>query len=156
MTKTREIVKKLVDELGNGRESLLPILQGIIREERFLSPEAMREVAEKLDISAAEVYGTASFFSYLDTEERGQYVIRICKSVTCDLKGKCEIIDVMEDMLKIKVGETTVGKRFSLLETNCIGLCDQGPAMLVNDDYYTKLTPTKVREILGTLIRNEN
>ncbi len=153
MTKTNELVKKLVEEHGVARESLLPVLQGIVKEERYLSKEAMRDVAEQLDISAAEVYGTASFFSFLDTEEKGKYIIRVCKSITCDMKGKCELVRTMEDILKIKVGQTTVGKRFSLLETNCIGLCDQGPAMLINDDYYTKLTPVKVREILGDLIR---
>ena len=71
------------------------------------------------------------------------------------MKGKNELIKTMEDMLKIKVGETTEGKRFSLLETNCLGLCDKGPAMLINEEFYTELTPAKVRKILGEYIRNK-
>ena len=155
MTNTKALIKKLSDKFGRERKSLMPILQGIVEEENFLSKEAMRDVAVELDISAAEVYGTASFYSFLDVEARGKYKIRVCKSITCDMKGKKDLIKVMEDMLKIKVGETTAGKRFSLLETNCLGLCDQGPAMLINDEVYTKLDCAKVKEILGDYIRNK-
>jgi len=115
----------------------------------------MLEVARELDVSAAEIYGTASFFSFLDTEAKGKYKIRICKSITCDMKGKNAVVAAIEDMLKLKVGETSQDERFSLLYTNCIGLCDQGPAMLINDDYFTKLTVESVREILGDFIRNK-
>jgi len=155
MAEVKELVKELVDKYGRERKNLLPILQGIHLEQNYLSKEAMLEVAKQLDLSAAEIYGTASFFSFLDTKADGKYKIRICKSITCEMKGKAQIVKVLEDMLKIKVGETTEGKRFSLLETNCIGLCDQGPAMLINEEYYTKLTPAKVRKIVGEYIRNK-
>ncbi|MBN1251283.1 MAG: NAD(P)H-dependent oxidoreductase subunit E [Bacteroidales bacterium] len=155
MAEVKELVKKLVEKHGRERQNLIPILQGIHLENNFLSKEAMLEVAKQLDIASAEVYGTASFYSFLDTEADGKYKIRVCKSITCDMKGKNEILKTMEDMLRIKVGETTEGKRFSLIETNCIGLCDKGPAMLINDEYYTELTPSKVRKILGDYIRNE-
>ncbi len=155
MAEVKELVKKLVDKYGKERKNLLPILQGIHLEKNYLSKEAMLEVAKAMDLSAAEIYGTASFFSFLDTQADGKYKIRICKSITCEMKGKADIVKVLEDMLKIKVGGTTEGKRFSLLETNCLGLCDQGPAMLINEAYYTKLTPAKVRKILGEYIRNK-
>ena len=67
----------------------------------------MVEVARELDISAAEVYGTASFYTFLDTQVKGKYVIRVCKTITCSMKGKSDIIHTLEEMLKIKVGETT-------------------------------------------------
>jgi NADH:ubiquinone oxidoreductase subunit E len=155
MAEVKELVKELVDKYGRERKNLLPILQGIHLERNYLSKEAMLEVAQQLDLSAAEIYGTASFYSFLDTKADGKYKIRVCKSITCEMKGKSNIIKILEDMLKIKVGETTEGKRFSLLETNCLGLCDQGPAMLINEEYYTKLTPAKVRKILGEYIRNK-
>jgi len=155
MAEVKELVKELSGKFGNQRESLIPILQGIVDQNHYLSKEAMLEVARELDVSAAEIYGTASFYSFLDTQAKGKYKIRICKSITCDMKGKKSIIDTMEGMLKIKVGETTQDGRFSLLETNCIGLCDQGPAMLINDEYFTKLTPEKVREVLGDYVRNK-
>ena len=155
MVDTKELINDLSKKYGNERKSLLPILQGIVEKENYLSKESMLEVAKVLDISAAEVFGTASFFSFLDTQERGKYVIRVCKSITCDMKGKDQVISTIENVLKIKVGETSPDKKFSFLETNCLGLCDEGPAILINDDYFVKMTPVKIRELLLKYIRNE-
>jgi NADH:ubiquinone oxidoreductase subunit E len=126
----------------------MPILQEIVRKHNYLTDEAMVEVARELDISAAEVYGTASFYTFLDTQVKGKYVIRVCKTITCSMKGKSDIIQALEDMLKIKVGETTTDKQFSLIETNCIGWCHKAPAILINELPYTELTPEKVSEII--------
>ncbi len=155
MNTTNELIKTLVSKYGTERRSLLPILQGIVEREHYLSKESMLEVARVLDISAAEVFGTASFFSFLDTSERGKFVIRVCKSITCDMKGKEEVISTIENVLKIKIGETSPDKKFSFLETNCLGLCAEGPAMLINDEYFVKMTPEKIRELLLKYIRNE-
>jgi len=151
---TNELVKTLATKHGKERRSLLPILQGIVEKEHYLSKESMLEVAKVLDISAAEVFGTASFFSFLDTKERGKYVIRVCKSITCEMKGKEQVISTIEDVLKIKVGETSPDKKFSFLETNCLGLCAEGPAMLINDECFIKMNPEKIRELLLKYIRN--
>jgi len=126
----------------------MPILQDIVIKHSYLTDEAMVEVAKELDISAAEVYGTASFYTFLDTQARGKYVIRVCKTITCSMKGKSDIIHTIEEMLRIKVGETTADNQFSLLETNCIGWCHKAPAILINEMPYTELTPEKVSEIL--------
>jgi len=147
------LVKELAEKHGRERDSLIPILQGIVERHNYLTDEAMVEVAKELDISAAEVYGTASFYTFLDTEPRGKYVIRVCKTITCMMKGKNEILQTLEDMLKIKVGETTPDKMFSLLETNCIGWCHKAPAMLINEIPYTELTPEKVVEILKSYMK---
>jgi len=147
------LVKELAEKYGRERDSLIPILQGIVERHNYLTDEAMVEVAKELDISAAEVYGTASFYTFLDTEPRGKYVIRVCKTITCMMKGKNEILQTLEDMLKIKVGETTPDKMFSLLETNCIGWCHKAPAMLINEIPYTELTPEKVVEILKSYMK---
>jgi NADH:ubiquinone oxidoreductase subunit E len=114
----------------------------------YLTDEAMVEVARELDISAAEVYGTASFYTFLDTQVRGKYVIRVCKTITCSMKGKGDIIHTLEEILKIKVGETSADRQFSLIETNCIGWCHKAPAILINDMPYTELTPEKVSQII--------
>jgi NADH:ubiquinone oxidoreductase subunit E len=126
----------------------MPILQGIVQKHNYLTDEAMVEVARELDISAAEVYGTASFYTFLDTQVKGKYVIRVCKTITCSMKGKSDIIHTLEEILKIKVGETTTDKQFSLIETNCIGWCHKAPAILINEMPYTELTPEKVSEII--------
>ena len=153
MPEIKEFVKQLADKHGRTRESLLPILQGIVTEERSISEVAMAEVARELDMSAALVYGTATFYSFLDTKPRGEYVIRVCKTITCDMKGKRQIIKALEDSLKVKVGETSKDNKFTLLETNCLGWCHKGPAMLINDEAYTELTPEKVSEIIGEYMK---
>ncbi|MCG8411896.1 MAG: NADH-quinone oxidoreductase subunit NuoE [Bacteroidales bacterium] len=153
MPEIKELVKQLAEKHGRTRESLLPILQGLIKRERYISEGAMAEVAKELDVSAALVYGTATFYSFLDTKPRGKYVIRVCKTITCDMKGKKQIIKTIEDLLKVRVGETTKDQKFTLLETNCLGWCHKGPAMLINDEAYTELTPEKVAEIIGGYIR---
>jgi NADH:ubiquinone oxidoreductase subunit E len=155
MPEIKELVKDLADKHGRTRESLLPILQGIITEERFISDAAMTEVARELDMSAALVYGTATFYSFLDTKPRGKYVIRVCRTITCDMKGKKQIVKTLEDLLKVNVGETTKDNKFTLLETNCLGWCHKGPAMLINDEAYTELTEEKVSEIIGDYMKNK-
>jgi NADH-quinone oxidoreductase subunit E len=148
MYQVGNLVKELSDKHGHARESLMPILQAIVQKHNYLTDEAMVEVARELDISAAEVYGTASFYTFLDTQVKGKYVIRICKTITCSMKGKSDIIHTLEEILKIKVGETTADMQFSLVETNCIGWCHKAPAILINEMPYTELTPEKVSEII--------
>lgn len=149
MAEVQELVTRLTKQFGCERESLLPILQDYVQEKRYLSKEAMVEIARQLDLSAADVYGTASFYSFLDTEERGEYVIRLCKSIIAEMKGKKEILRTLEDLLKVKVGGTTSCKKFTLLETNDIGWSDKEPSMLINDVPYTELTPDKVIKIIA-------
>jgi len=148
MYQTDNFVKELVEMHGRERSSLLPILQGIVEKYNYLTDDAMVEVATELDMSSAEVYGTATFYTFLDTKPRGKYVIRVCKTITCSMKGKMEVIETLEDMLKIKIGETTSNGKFTLLETNCMGWCHKAPAMLINDIPYTELTPEKVVRII--------
>ncbi|HOW41092.1 MAG TPA: NAD(P)H-dependent oxidoreductase subunit E [Bacteroidales bacterium] len=148
MYQVGNLVKELSAKHGNTRESLMPILQDIVLKHNYLTDEAMVEVAKELDVSAAEVYGTASFYTFLDTQARGKYVIRVCKTITCSMKGKGDIVHTIEDILRIKVGETTADNQFTLLETNCIGWCHKAPAILINEMPYTELTPEKVTEII--------
>lgn len=137
------LVAEAVKKFGTKRENLLTVLQYLYSKEHKLSKEVMQEVAGAFDLSAADVYGTASFYSFLEVAEKGQNIIRLCKTIACDLKGKQEIVTAIEEKLKIKLGETTKDKKFTFLETNCLGWCHKGPAMLINDKVYTELTPEK-------------
>lgn len=152
MENLSQIIEKRVAECGSKRESLMPILQDVTADKNFISGEDVLQIASALDISAAEIYGTASFYTFLDVEKRGKYVIRVCKSIIAVMKGKDEIIKTIESMLKIKVGETTHDGKFSLLETNDIGWSDHEPSMLINDEVYTDLTPQKVTQIIETYL----
>jgi len=153
MTLISESVRDKVLKHGKTRDALLPILQDIVSEKNYLSDLDMVEVARELEISAADVFGTATFYSFLDTQPKGKYVIRVCKTISCSMKGKNAILDTIEEILKIKLGETTADKKFSLLETNCIGWCHKAPAILINDEPYTELTPRKVNEVLQEYIK---
>lgn len=149
MATNNNYITELVEQYGRDRTSLMPILQGVVEKNNFITDLDMTEIARELDLSAAQVYGTATFYSFLDSEPRGKYVIRVCKTITCDMHGKKTIIQTIEDMLKIKAGETTPNKKFTLLETNCLGWCHEGPAMLINEKPYSGLTAEKVHDILS-------
>jgi len=153
MNQTHELITELADKHGRRRENLLPILQGVVEKENYLSDYSMIEIARALDIPAAEVYGTATFYSFLEYKPMGEFVIRICKTITCSMKGKNQILLTIKDMLKIGVGETTPDKKFSLLETNCLGWCHKAPAMLINNEMFTELSPERVREILSEFMK---
>jgi len=153
MDSIQTLVKVLADKYGRTRKSLLPILQGVVEQEKYLSEYSMVEIAKEVDIPASDVYGTATFYSFLETKPTGRFIIRVCRTITCAMKGKNQVLFAIQEMLKIKLGETTPDKRFSLLETNCLGWCHKAPAMLINDNVYTDLTPEKVREILSSYMK---
>ncbi|MBN1114257.1 MAG: NAD(P)H-dependent oxidoreductase subunit E [Oligoflexia bacterium] len=146
-------IDELIKTHGKERKALMPILQDLAKQNRFLSKETLQYIGIKMDISAAEVYGTASFYSFLDITRRGENVIRVCKTISCDMKNKQLIVDTIKKRLNIGVGETSHDNKFTLLETNCMGHCHEGPVMLVNDDIYTNLTPQKTLEIIDKYSR---
>ena len=148
MTNCEEFISQLANKYGRKRESLLPIIHEVIDQYYFLSEESMTTIARELDMPTAEVYGTATFYSFFDTKPQGKYVIRVCQTIICDMKRKEDIVDAIYELLRIKPGETTNDGKFSLYYTNCLGMCHEGPAMLINDEQYSKLTPEKVKDIL--------
>ena len=154
MSKIEEMVKEQAEIHGRERNSLMAILQHVVQKERFLSEEAMTAIAKELDISTADVYGTASFYTFLDTKPRGKNIIRVCKTITCHMKGKDEIVATLEEILSVKLGETTSDGRFSLLQANCLGWCHKGPVMLINDEIYPEITPEKVSEVINDYMKN--
>ncbi|WP_299576511.1 complex I 24 kDa subunit family protein [uncultured Sunxiuqinia sp.] len=153
MTPIHDLIKKLANEHGRNRRNLLPILQGVVEQEKYLSEHSMIEIARELNLSAADVYGTATFYSFLEHQKMGTYIIRVCKTITCSMKGKNQILLTIQDMLKVGLGETTSDGKFSLLQTNCLGWCHKAPAMLINNEVYTELTPESVREILSQYLK---
>lgn len=130
------------------RDELIVRLQEAQQKFGYLTEELMSELAESMDIPLSEVYGVATFYSFLTTKPQGKYIIRICKSVPCYLKNSEAVTIFIKQELGIKPGETTPDGRFSLQLVNCIGACDKAPAMLVNDDVHGDLTPEKIKEVL--------
>jgi NADH-quinone oxidoreductase subunit E len=156
MTNTEVLIHELVEKHGKTRNALMPILQGVVAHEKFLSEDAMIAVARELDLSAADVYGTASFYTFLDTKPRGKNIVRVCKTISCHMQGKDVIISAIEKHLMVKVGETSPDKKFTLLTANCLGWCHKGPVMLINDEVFPSVTPEKAIEIIEEFAKKTN
>ena len=148
MADVQTIIQDVTQVYGKQRKALMPILQAVIKVKNYLDDQDLVTIAKALDLSAAEVFGTASFYTFLDTVPRGKNMIRVCKTISCHMAGKDEIIRAIEETLKIKTGETTVDRKFTLLTANCLGWCHKGPVMLINDKVFPELTPEKAIEIL--------
>jgi len=142
-------IEKLVEKYGDERASLLPILQEIQQKHKHIPDYAQQEVARLLDIHPVEVYSVISFYSFLNTELKGRTIVRLCQTITCDMAGKHAVAKAIERELGINFGETTADKKFSLEYVNCLGMCDQGPALLINERVYPKVNPEKAVQILN-------
>ncbi len=144
-----EEIEQLKKQYGNDRSALLPILHAMQDKYGFISDRIMQTTAHALNIHPVEVEGVASFYSFFETKEKlGKYVIRLCQTISCDLAGKKQVARQLENELGIKFGETTRDGMFTLKYTNCLGMCDQGPAMLVNDRLFAKVTPNQIHKII--------
>lgn len=130
------------------RETLLEMLIGAQRKLGYLSEEAMSAAARTLSLPLSEVYGVATFYAFISVKPRGRNVIRVCKSLPCYMKNGRRVAESVEKEIGIRPGASTADGRFSFELTNCIGACDQAPAMLVNDNLYGSLTPKKISGIL--------
>jgi len=146
---SKKIVDKAIAEFGTERTNLLPVLHKVSEEKHWLSEEDLKMIAKAFSLPPSEVHSVASFYSLLSVKPVGKYVIRICRNVSCVMGGKKDVMDAIQKALNIKLGETTKDKMFTLLETNCMGWCDEAPAMLVNDDVHKRLTPEKVKKIIS-------
>jgi len=145
-------IEAMVEKYGKTRASLLPILQDVQRKFKFVSEFAQQEIARLLDIHPVEVYSVISFYSFLHSKPMGRNIVRLCQTITCDMMGKENVAKAIERELGISFGETSKDNKFTLEYANCLGMCDQGPAMLVNDKVYARLTPEKAVEILNEIM----
>jgi NADH:ubiquinone oxidoreductase subunit E len=145
----REDVTAIGELTGFNRSSLIPMLQEVKHKYHCIDSYAMQTIADVLDIHPVEVYAVATFYAYLSPELEGRYVFRLCRTLSCEFEGKQQVAEELEKDLGIAFGETSADGSFSLEWANCMGMCDQGPAMLVNEKVYSQLTPTKVRAIVG-------
>ena len=144
----RSEINKMAEKHNFHRSGLIPVLQHVQNVARHISPEAMQDIASAFKIHPVEVQGVVSFYSFLSTEKKGKFIIRLCQTVTCDMAGKEAVARQLENELGIEFGETTDDGMFTLEFTNCLGMCDQGPAMLVNDEIYTKVTADTVIDVI--------
>lgn len=157
-TETKAATDELQEILlkhGTDRTQLLPILIDINNYFGHIDDNAIIEISRYTGIPIGEIHGVITFYSFLSQKKRGRNVIRLCQTISCDIAGKEQIVRVLEKELGIRFGETTEDGMFSLEYTNCIGMCDNPPAMLVNDKAYGGLTPERVVEILDSFKLSE-
>ena len=140
--------KKEISTRGKSKGDLLVLLAEAQNKFGYLSEELMVQLAKSLDISVSDVYGVATFYSFLSTKPLGRNVIRVCQSLPCFYNDSQMIIRTVEQEIGIKLGETTPDGRFSFELTNCIGACDNAPAMMINSDVHVDLTTEKISQIL--------
>jgi len=145
----RREVTILVDELGSDRTALLPLLQEVKRRSGAIDDETMQVIADLIGIHPVEVYSVATFYAFLDPSPRGAFTLRLCRTISCDLAGKDSVARALESELGVAFGQTTDDGCFTLGWANCVGMCDQGPALLVNDQAFARVTPETVPEIVA-------
>ncbi len=138
-------IKKLYPDR---KAALLPALHIAQREFGWLSDEAMRSVAKALNLTEAEVKGTASFYSMYRFKPMGRHIVQLCTNVSCMILGAERLVDFLKNRYGLEPNGTTEDGRFSLVIMECIGACGTAPAMLVNNDFYDNLTEERIEEIL--------
>lgn len=131
-----------------GRDSLIPILQGIQEEHGYLSREAITAVGRRLKLPASKVYGVATFYNQFRFQPKGKYHVMVCRGTACHVKGSARSLDMVTKTLKIDPGKTTRDRLFSLEVVACMGACGLAPVVSVNGEFYAKVTPRKLGEII--------
>ena len=130
------------------RSELLPELKEQLTKRGSLSRDTMSDVAIKMKLPLNEVYGVASFYSYLPLAPAGRNIIRVCGCLPCEMKDGQGVIQSIRKEIGIGPGQTTADGKFSLEIAGCIGACDQAPAMMINNTLYGNLTPAGIAQIL--------
>ncbi|WP_416199049.1 MAG: NADH-quinone oxidoreductase subunit NuoE [Sporanaerobacter sp.] len=149
--KNKEKIHELelfIEENKNKKGALMPVLHKAQDIFGYLPLEVQNIISEGLSVPLSEVYGVATFYSKFSLIPKGEYTIGVCLGTACYVKGSQEILDKVQEILNIQVGETTADGKFSLQATRCLGACGLAPVMVINDEVYGRLTPDAVEGIL--------
>ena len=150
--KTDEIIAQYTCE----EKSLIPIIQGIQEEYRYLPPELLTYVAEKLGISEAKAYSVASFYENFSFETKGKYVIKVCDGTACHVRKSTTILERIYSELGLSKDKVTTEDMLFTVETvSCLGACGLAPVLTVNDKVYPSMTPDDAAQLLQKLREEE-
>lgn len=143
---------EIIEECGAKKSSLIPILQKVQDEYRYLPQEILAFVATALDVPPATVFGVATFYAQFSLDPKGKYIIRVCDGTACHVRGNKTIIDAIRKKTGLKDGQkTTKDMRFTLETVSCLGACGLAPAVVINDKIYGHMTPEKVNTAIDEL-----
>jgi len=141
-------VDTIIEKYGQGDRGLIPSLLDIQNEYHYLPPEALKRVAERMNIPMIRVYQVASFYKAFSLEPRGRHIITVCLGTACHVRGGEFIVDQIGRLLGIKPGENSADMQFTLEEVNCLGCCSLGPVMVIDQKYYGNMAVSKVERVL--------
>ena len=141
-------IEKIMAKYPVKRSALLPLLHLAQVQEGYVTPEAMEEIARRLDVSPAYVESVCTFYTMYFTQPVGRNVIRFCHNISCKLHRADEMIQYVADKLGIQAGETTPDKRYTLVKEECLAACSEAPMMTINNTYHVNLTKEKIDQIL--------
>jgi len=141
-------LEKVINKYKAEKDGIISVLQKINREYGYLSEDALKLVAKKLDVPLIQVYSIATFYTAFSLKPRGRHLINVCLGTACFVKGGNRILEKLERELGIKAGETTKELRYSLDTVHCIGCCSLAPVIRIDEDAYGRLKQEKVPEIL--------
>ena len=139
-----------IESLNFDEKELIAVLHRAQDIFGYLPMVVQTHIAKKLKISVAKVYGVVTFYSYFTMEPKGEYVISVCMGTACFVRGSGKILERIEEILKIKNGQTTEDGKFTLTTLRCVGACGLAPVMQINEKTYGNITPEDVESILAT------
>lgn len=134
------------------QDSLLEKLHELQNTYGYIPEAEIENLAEKYQLSRANVYGVISFYSMFYTEATGKYIVRICDSISCHLNQSNSVLRAVKSFLDLESNQTTEDKKFTLEVVECLGHCSEGPVMMINNKVYTKINENKALEILNDLL----
>lgn len=147
---------EIIAQHGTTKKFLIPVIQDIQAHYRYLPPELLTYVAEKLGINEARAYSVATFYENFSFEAKGTYIIKVCDGTACHVRKSTAILQKLRQELGLSAEQhTTEDMLFTLETVSCLGACGLAPALTVNDRVYPAMTPEKVSELIKTL-REEN
>lgn len=145
-------IDRLVALYPDRRSALLPALWVAQKEQGFVGAKPMEEIAAKIGVSPAFVAGVVSFYTMYQTKPVGRYLIQVCTTLSCYLRGADRIVDHLKKKLGVEAGKTTADGKFTLVTVECLGSCGTAPMLQLNDDFHENLDPIeKVDRLLDSL-----
>lgn len=149
-------VLEIIDEYERNEDKLIPILQKVQDEYRYLPEEIMTVIATSLGISPAKVFGVATFFSHFTLKPKGKYLIRICDGTACHVKRSTDILDALREKLGLTEAKNTTSDMLFTIETvSCLGACGLAPVIMINDEVHGLMTPGKAVAVIDEIIEQE-
>ncbi|MDD6435659.1 MAG: NAD(P)H-dependent oxidoreductase subunit E [Clostridiales bacterium] len=147
-----EKVDQFVEYHGAKASSLIPIMQDIQEEYRYLPGELLTYVAEKIGITEAKAYSVATFYENFSFEAKGKYVIKVCDGTACHVRKSMPVLQELYKILGLSKNKRTTDDMMFTVETvSCLGACGLAPTMMVNEEVHPRMTPEKVDELIANL-----